>query len=325
MKTKNIIDLFVGSEPLKIGQPQRKKIGKKVSKEDCLKLIQEGKATLNDFALFWRNDIDIVLACLERKGRDFEFASDEMRNNWKVCVKAFKKSPTMLKYMSEEMCCKITSRLNKEQVMLLITKYGHSLSCLDHKWRDDKDVVLARLKKHGYDLEFASDRLKDDLDVVICAIKSSPRSLSDASERFYNSDDMRFYAFSLYGTPFLVNPRAIQKFSSMDTAMINETAYIDPETGLEEFDDEAVEKHPTYNRFKKFYNGRVDATYIRNMEAILLEKILPEKKETKNAKPGRPATKNMKKDVKIKTTNNKEPKKDNKPQKVETKKTVDLF
>lgn len=274
MNTKNIINLFARTAPLEIEKPKKKRIGKKVAKEECLNLIKEGKATLDDFVLYWRNDIDIVLACIERKGRDFEYASNEMRENWQVCVKAFKKNPRMLRHMSEQMCYKITSRLTKKQVLMLIEKYNLTLSCLDHKWRDDKEVVLARLEKNGSDLEYASDRLKDDFDVVICAIKSSPRSISYASERFYNNDKMREYAYTVHGDTFLVHPEAIRKFSAMDTAMINETAYIDPETGLEEFDIEKVEKHPTYNRFKKFYDGRVDATYIKKMEEILLGKIL---------------------------------------------------
>ena len=101
MDTKSIIDLLTRHDPLKIDQPQKKTISKRVPKEECLKLIQEGKASLNDFALFWRNDIDIVLACLDKKGKDFEFASNELRGNWQVCVKAFKKNPSTLKYMSE--------------------------------------------------------------------------------------------------------------------------------------------------------------------------------------------------------------------------------
>ena len=320
MNTKNIINLFAGSDPLKIDHIAKKKIGKKFSKEECLALIKDGQASLNDFTLFWRNDIDIVLACLDRKGRDFEYASNEMRENWKVCVKAFKKNPTTLKHMSEEMCCKITSRLTKEQVLLLVEKYGHSLCCLDHKWRDDKDIVLARLKSHGHDLEYVSPRLKDDFDVVLCAIKSAPRAISYASERFYENDDLRAYAFTLHGDTFLVNPRAIQKFSSMDTAMINETAYIDPKTGLEEFDVEAVEKHPTYNKFKKFYSGRVDATYIRKMEDILLGKVIANKKETKDKKASKPSKKNNKVVKEIQ---------EEKPEiittEVATKTTVDLF
>lgn len=173
------------------------------------------------------------------------------------------------------------ANMSRDEIKKLLAKCRGVLETLSEEQRDDKELVMIAMKRDGLSLQFASPRLKKDIEVVMTAINENPRSISHADPVFYNNDDLRNYAFNLYGGVFIVNPEAWEAFENRDAKMIRATvkktwdgAIMLDENGNQVFDEEKLKKNSFYMEYKKYYeNNRfhpLTPADIREIEEKLL-------------------------------------------------------
>jgi hypothetical protein len=152
------------------------------------------------------------------------------------------------------------AKMSRDEIKKLLAKCRGVLEVLSEEQRDDKELVMIAMKRDGLSLQFVSPRLKKDIDVVMAAINESPRSISYSDPIFYDNDDIRNYAFNLYGGVFIVNPEALEAFEYRDAKMIRATVEktsdgcvkLD-EDGNPVYDEEKLKRNSFYLEYKKYY------------------------------------------------------------------------
>lgn len=148
----------------------------------------------------FKNDKEIMLAAVNKRGNNFKWASyelkqnkkitltaishpdnpiklrdvvDKFRNNRDVVIAAVKRDGDNLKWAS--------NRLKRDrEVVLTAIKYSKepgSFKKVMAQFRDDKEIVIAAVKRNGHDLKWASNRLRLDREVVLAATKYSKSTI----------------------------------------------------------------------------------------------------------------------------------------------------
>ena len=122
-----------------------------------------------------RDNKEIIMAAVKKKGENLRYASDRLKDDKEVVLAAIKNGGSAIG---------ISKRLkNDEDVAMAAIDNGESLSHFENKISDNRDIVMHAVKKHGFDLVHASERLKDDIEVVKEAIKQNPKAIEFASDR----------------------------------------------------------------------------------------------------------------------------------------------
>jgi len=104
------------------------------------------------------NTEEEVLEAVKSLGAtELRFASDELRSNKRMILKAVKSTGLALNFASDEL------KNDKKVVMEAVKQDGIALVFASDELRDDDEVVGEAIKQEYYAMEFASKRIKDKL------------------------------------------------------------------------------------------------------------------------------------------------------------------
>lgn len=172
----------------------------------------------------YKDDYDVVLASVERRGEDLEFASRRLRDDKEIVMTAVQQSrraldhasprlrshPDILKLLPRRMSvasadgmpplelrkascvtvlCGVTEHEMRAEWMLR-AKNGESLEKAPQRFQDDPKIVSAAVFFDPASLQFASGRLRDDDEFVMSCIRAGHKVLQFASERLKYDPEM---------------------------------------------------------------------------------------------------------------------------------------
>lgn len=194
-----------------------------------------------------RDDIDVVLAAIEKDGKAILYASDNLKNNVDLVSQALKNGAGLsyfnylpFKLQNREnllltlnngggLIADIPTNLrsDKEIVMIAVKYYGENLSQASTELKNDKEIVMAAVKSFGEMLEYTSDELRNDPKIVLAAVTENGAALKFASEELKNNREIAITAVRNKNN-FLIN-------SKHPLAYIGNILKIDKEIILEAF------------------------------------------------------------------------------------------
>jgi hypothetical protein len=112
--------------------------------KDAIESIRSGHknlASLSDF----KDDLDVVMAAVNKDGMNLKYASTELKNNFDVCISAINQTKKALEFVSGEFK---TGRLHFiEQLKQLKQKSDVLSFYTKSKFKHDKEIILLVLKE----------------------------------------------------------------------------------------------------------------------------------------------------------------------------------
>ncbi len=162
-----------------------------------------------------RNDIEVVLAAIQKDGRAISYVSDNLKKNVDIVFESLKNGAGLsyFKYLPFELQNRENLLLtlkngggdidlipinfrDKELLMSAIKYYAKNLSQASAELKNDKEIVLAAVKSFGELLEFVSYELRNDLEIVLSAVSQNGAALKFASEELKNNKEIILTAVS---------------------------------------------------------------------------------------------------------------------------------
>lgn len=173
-----------------------------------------------------RDDIDVVLAAIEKDGKAILYASDNLKNNVDLVSQALKNGAGLsyfnylpFKLQNREnllltlnngggLIADIPTNLrsDKEIVMIAVKYYGKNLRQASTELKNDKEIVMAAVKSCGEMLEYTSDELRNDPKIVLAAVTENGAALKFASEELKNNREIAITAVRNKNN-FLINSK----------------------------------------------------------------------------------------------------------------------
>ena len=163
-----------------------------------------------------RNDMEVVLAAIQKDGRAISYASDNLKKNVDLVFESLKKGAGLsyFTYLPFDLQTRenllltlkngggdidlipIDLRSDKEILMFAIKYYAKNLSQASAELKNDKEIVLAAVKSSGEVLEYVSDELRNDPEIVLAAVSQNGAALKFASEEMKNNKEITITAVS---------------------------------------------------------------------------------------------------------------------------------
>lgn len=163
-----------------------------------------------------RNDMEVVLAAIQKDGRAISYASDNLKKNVDLVFESLKKGAGLryFTYLPFDLQTRenllltlkngggyidfipIDLRSDKEILMFAIKYYAKNLSQASAELKNDKEIVLAAVKSSGEVLEYVSDELRNDAEIVLAAVSQNGAALKFASEEMKNNREITITAVS---------------------------------------------------------------------------------------------------------------------------------
>ena len=141
-------------------------------------------------------DKTVVLAALQRDGRELAYASEDLKNDKEVVLCGVSDYyGARLKHVSAAL------RGDKEVVLAAVGHHAEGLADASEELRGDRDVVLAAVKTSGEALLHASDELRGDKGIVLAALRCFHPGIcfSYASETLRADKEVILAAIATFG------------------------------------------------------------------------------------------------------------------------------
>ena len=126
-----------------------------------------------------RDDKEVVLTAVARKGYALQFASDDLKNDKNVVLTAVAESGYALRYASTGL------KSDKDVVLTAVAQDGYALQLASDELRGDKDTVCKAVTQDWTAIEYASPELKVDTDVLLIVMSQSRGILNPYADTFY--------------------------------------------------------------------------------------------------------------------------------------------
>ena len=144
-----------------------------------------------------RNDFDISLAIVKKRGSDLEHLSPDMRDNFDIVAAAVQSNGSAIQHASEkfrtdrELILKLLKSLPQDSSVDKMNEFSTDvfLQYIDEKFCNDKEVVLEAVKYNGMELQYAGQYtwfgmqydINDDEEIVHTAVSNNGNALRYAS------------------------------------------------------------------------------------------------------------------------------------------------
>lgn len=199
--------------------------------DSCHAAIRRGDSIKMKKFEHFRNERQVVEDAINMNGgRDFRYASKELRGDYQLCAQAIsdragflqmeRHSPVLnngfnLQYASNELkankglfetammnCSSHGSysfglhkfpksiREDKDLMLTFHNKHGSCFPFVGKKLQADKEFVHHVLSTEGWQIKYASDEIKDDKDMVLHALANSPTAYRHCSERLQGDKEV---------------------------------------------------------------------------------------------------------------------------------------
>ena len=220
-------------------------------KNEMMALIEKYKDSINVNPLEFaseelRNDRDVVLKAANSHCYGLYYASEKLKNDREIALVAIKHNGLALSCLSEKL------RNDKEIVLLAINNgIFQTLRYASEELKNDKEVVLTAVKKSGYALKYASDELKNDREIVLTAVKNDGNAFEYASEELRNDKEVVLEAIKRGGANLLYAGEKMQndKDVVLQAVRLNEEAF--------EYASESLQNDPdVINAFKEWQKSK---------------------------------------------------------------------
>lgn len=167
---------------------------------EILEQIRNGGKMLVDLPVEYRDEKEIVLAAVQRHGRNFYGASKRLQDDYDVVIEAIR-CPDLgsdIEIVTKAVClygCELrfaskALQNNFDVVTIAVQQDGYALRYASEAMQDNFDLVLKAVQSNPEALIFASNAMKDNYDVVLAAVRQNSRVLRYASEALKNNYDV---------------------------------------------------------------------------------------------------------------------------------------
>ncbi|CAK9060148.1 Uncharacterized protein SCF082_LOCUS31727 [Durusdinium trenchii] len=167
-------------------------VGAKTEKEQWTEVVRRN-GDLKSVPELLRNDRELVIAAVTKKGSALQFVSADLKNDKEVVLTAVKQSGPALKYAAEDL------RKDKEVVMAAVRQNGYALEFAVEELKNCKDFVLAVMKLNGKALQYTKEKFKGDWEVAMAAVENSGTAIKYASEKLKKEKELALAAVTQNG------------------------------------------------------------------------------------------------------------------------------
>ncbi|MBX9744136.1 MAG: DUF4116 domain-containing protein, partial [Chlamydiales bacterium] len=185
----------------------RSKIKSVTDRKLVMAFIQaDPKIRLSDLNSCFGDDEEIVRLCVERNGRDLQYANNRLRGDFEMNSLALANTIDVLPFC-----------LNREAVLAtLLANPGLGLINISDSLRGDEEIVALCVERNGMDLEHADDHLRRDFVINNLAVANTPEALGFCLNRnlilsMIQQDAVHFIRLSL--PLFYEDPELLQAAS----------------------------------------------------------------------------------------------------------------
>ncbi|MGB4984221.1 MAG: DUF4116 domain-containing protein, partial [Erysipelotrichaceae bacterium] len=152
-----------------------------MTEEEALTLVSLNGILLENLTDF-QNNRKVVLNAVDKNWRALEFASESLKNDIAIALRAIKISDEAWLLIGDDL------KNNKEFASKVASIDGMSLGFMNDDFKNDEDIVIEAVLNCGDSLMSASSRLRDKEKIVRAAVNNDSRSLRYASERLQNDE-----------------------------------------------------------------------------------------------------------------------------------------
>lgn len=187
-----------------------------------------------------KDDNDIIMASVRRKGLNLQFASDRLKQNPEIVRQAILSNGLSLQYAHKNL------RISEEFVMLAARQNPQALAFMHSELKHKQEFILRLLKSttlalkyatslqdneefvskavsiNGLCLEFVSERLKNHDDIVKAAILQNARALRFASNRLKDNEHIVMEAVSKNGLSLAFASKRLKAFETIVYKAVNQ-------------------------------------------------------------------------------------------------------
>jgi len=165
----------------------------KKDKEFVFKALKNG-ASIEYLDENFKNDKEIVRKATENNWREFEFASDSLRND-KVLIQqviqathSIDSKRYLFRYLPEKL------RNNKKFCLKLISKDWGLFPALNKDLKDDMDILIEAIKQNDFAIHWASERLKAKQSYIFKNFYKLSGATNVENDGYFNSNLKKYRA-----------------------------------------------------------------------------------------------------------------------------------
>ncbi|MBO5394825.1 MAG: DUF4116 domain-containing protein [Clostridia bacterium] len=215
------------------------------TKKEALKYVTTTMYALKSMAEKWRDDKDVVMRAVKKFGGSLEFASARLQADPEIVIEALKTDPRALMFASQELRDNLDVRnyaYSKMGAFIVDPVAWRVFQNLDAKMMRET-IAKGEIFINGrnYNLQEMCDSLR----------KAKAEGTLDAA-----LDKYGFERGALAGVDFSKLEKFIKK------------------NGDVAYSEEKTERHPTYQRFSKYYAGKMTANEVIALENELIAQTI---------------------------------------------------
>lgn len=129
-----------------------------------------------------REDREIVLHAVKKKGNNLYWASDLLRADREIVLEAMSNGATCLSTVSLQL------RDDREVVLKAVSNYGLVILYASSALQLDRGIALAAVQNNGESLQYLSDTFRDDEEICSVAVQTDGLGLKFASQAIRDND-----------------------------------------------------------------------------------------------------------------------------------------
>ncbi len=149
-----------------------------------------------------------------RRGECLKFASDSLRSDVNVVIKAVRSSPAAIAYASEDL------QNNRIFIKQAVNQNGDAVKYVKDAFRNDKGIALLAVRKNGGNLAYLSEDLQNDVDVIEASLGGKLYKLKNAPEKVRDNKEFAIKTLSTYGGQLEVVSERLRADKDVVTAAV---------------------------------------------------------------------------------------------------------
>lgn len=150
-----------------------------LTREDVFKAIKNKTVYFNALKDHFKDDKEIILACIHTHGYSLSLVSKRLQDDEEVVLESVKERGLDLFYASDRL------KDNDEIVLKAVMRYGYSLKYASERLKNNKEFLLEPIKNNIMILCWASNKLQNDKNLLELIEGQDVSMLSEDSKYWY--------------------------------------------------------------------------------------------------------------------------------------------
>lgn len=130
-----------------------------------------------------KNDFNLVLEEVKKRGISLYYASNELKNNIHIAEAAIMQDQNAWSHVGADL------RQNREFILKMVQQEANTLYFASEELKNDKEIVVAAINFEPYSLAYASIGLRSNRDIVIDAYKKRTSAIQFAAPSLLGDKD----------------------------------------------------------------------------------------------------------------------------------------